>query len=233
MVWHTCTQYLRNIIIKLSHAYHDSTMYETSPQMLRIDIRVFLRGCHSNIPYPPPGLVQRWVDRVHARVVGRHWVTVPHSNGGILRRGETVHWTATSMYDFYVVSAWHCTDCKFSISIGMAIVVLVQWFITTCIEPIRIIPWANQEHRMIAHALSKCNPPTHTLTWANCLLWVMSVVRLANGSRWGWRWLKMWPNHWKLLDRRTCMGVARSYTHNIICCQGGNNHSPYSTVRAI
>lgn len=48
---------------------HDSLMNEPSPQLKGVEMRVLLRGCHGDIPDPPPGIVEWLVDWVDARVV--------------------------------------------------------------------------------------------------------------------------------------------------------------------
>lgn len=50
----------------MTNSYHNSTMYEASSHMLRIEVGVLLCGCHGNVPDTPPGIVERGVHWVHS-----------------------------------------------------------------------------------------------------------------------------------------------------------------------
>lgn len=55
-------------------SYANAAVDETSPEAGRLQVRVFLRAGHLDAPHLLPGVVQLHVDRVDARVVGRHGV---------------------------------------------------------------------------------------------------------------------------------------------------------------
>ena len=76
--------------------YHDSPMYESSSHMLRIQVWIFLSGCHGDIPDTPPGLVERRVHRVHTRMVGGDRVGVLHYNRVVLDEREKAGCITTS-----------------------------------------------------------------------------------------------------------------------------------------
>lgn len=68
-------------------SYADAAVDETSPEAGRLQVRVFLRAGHLDAPHFLPGVVQLHVDRVDARVVGRH--SVAHVSGDpMLLEGE-------------------------------------------------------------------------------------------------------------------------------------------------
>lgn len=64
-------------------SYADAAVAETSPKAGRLQVGVFLRAGHLNAPHLLPGVVQLHVDRVDARVVGRHRIT--HVSGDPMR----------------------------------------------------------------------------------------------------------------------------------------------------
>lgn len=61
------------------HSYTNAAVDETSPEAGRLQVRVFLRAGHLDAPHLLPGVVQLHMDRVDARVVGRH--SVAHVGG--------------------------------------------------------------------------------------------------------------------------------------------------------
>lgn len=59
--------------------YTNAAVDETTPESGRLQVWVFLCAGHFDAPHLLPGIVQLHVDRVDARVVGRH--SVAHVGG--------------------------------------------------------------------------------------------------------------------------------------------------------
>ncbi len=60
-------------------SYANAAVDETSPEAGGLQVRVFLRAGDLDAPHLFPGVVQLHVDRVDARVVGRH--RIAHVSG--------------------------------------------------------------------------------------------------------------------------------------------------------
>lgn len=67
--------------------HHDPVVDEATAVAGWLQVRVLLRAGHTDAPHLLPGLVQLHVDRVHARVVGRHCVPHVRGNAMLLGRG--------------------------------------------------------------------------------------------------------------------------------------------------
>lgn len=67
--------------------YTNAAVDETPPEASGLQVRVFLRAGHLDGPHFLPGVVELHVNRVDARVVGRHSVAHVGGDSMFLRKG--------------------------------------------------------------------------------------------------------------------------------------------------